>query len=509
MSESLALQLQGITKRFGSLIANDAVSLSVKQGEVLALLGENGAGKSTLVSILFGHYVADAGHIHVYGQPLPPGRPDAALAAGVGMVHQHFTLADNMSVLDNVMVGTQSLWRLASGRAKARARLVELGQRFGLGVNPDARVGTLSVGEKQRVEILKALYRGARILILDEPTAVLTPQEVDGLFATLRGFVAEGMAVIFISHKLDEVMAVSHRVAVLRQGKLVAERDTGSTNAAELAELMVGRKVVMPRAQSAEPRAQAAPVVTLSQVSVRDERGGAPLLDSADLTVHTHEIVAIAGVAGNGQQALVSVLNGLRQPDDGTVRLGPEHTAAPRTPAGMTAAGVGRIPEDRHHEGMIGDSPLWENAIIEDLRDKRFARWGMVRAGAARAYARDLGQQFDVRAASLDVRTRSLSGGNMQKLILGRTLARKPRLIVADQPTWGLDIGAVAYVREQLLAARERGAGILLVSEDLEEIFALADRIAVMCGGKIIAVKPVSEWTPASVGLAMTGTVPA
>lgn len=509
MIDTSALQLEGITKRFGQLTANDDISLRVKQGEVLALLGENGAGKSTLVSILFGHYVADAGHITVFGKPLPPGRPDAALAAGVGMVHQHFTLADNMSVLDNVMVGTQSLWRLKSARSQAKQRLVELGQRFGLAVDPDANVGTLSVGEKQRVEILKALYRGARILILDEPTAVLTPQEVDALFATLRGFVAEGLAIIFISHKLDEVMAVSHRVAVLRQGKLVAERETAATNPAELAELMVGRKVLMPRAQRASPQEQVTPVVALSRVTVNNPHGGAPLLDRADLTVHTHEIVAIAGVAGNGQQALVSVLNGMSQPNEGTILLGAQGTAVPRTPAGMTAAGVGRIPEDRHHEGMIGDSPLWENAIIEDLRDPRFVRWGIVRSQAGREYARELSQKFDVRAASLDVRTRSLSGGNMQKLILGRTLARQPSLIVADQPTWGLDIGAVAYVREQLLAARERGAGILLVSEDLEEIFALADRIAVMCGGKIIAVKPVAQWTPATVGLAMTGTVPA
>jgi simple sugar transport system ATP-binding protein len=502
----LALQLAGITKRFGSLTANDDISLTLRQGEVLALLGENGAGKSTLVSILFGHYVADAGSIEVFGLSLPAGRPDAALAAGVGMVHQHFTLADNLTVLDNIMVGTESLWKLASGRGKARQRLVELGQRFGLGVDPDARVGTLSVGEKQRVEILKALYRGARILILDEPTAVLTPQEVQDLFATLRGFVDEGLAVIFISHKLDEVMAVSSRVAVLRQGKLVAERETASTSPAELAELMVGRKVVMPHAEAVAAAEQAAPVVTLSQVTVRDGRDGATRLDSLDLVIHKHEIVAIAGVAGNGQQALVSVLTGLRQPTDGTIRLGPEHAVAPTTPAGWTAAHVGRIPEDRHGEGVIGDSPLWENAIVEDLKDPRFARWGLIRARAGRGYAQALAKQFDVRAASLDVRTRSLSGGNMQKLILGRTLAREPRFIVADQPTWGLDIGAVAYVREQLLAARTRGAGVLLVSEDLEEIFALADRIAVLCGGKLIAVKPVSEWTPATVGLAMTGT---
>ncbi|MDQ8030373.1 MAG: ABC transporter ATP-binding protein [Bordetella sp.] len=502
---ALALRLTGVTKRFGSLTANDDISLSLRAGEVLALLGENGAGKSTLVSILFGHYVADAGRIDVFGQPLPPGRPDAALAAGIGMVHQHFTLADNMTVLDNVMVGTEPLWKFASARKRAREKLVALGQRFGLAINPDARVGTLSVGEKQRVEILKALYRGARVLILDEPTAVLTPQESQALFATLRGFVADGLAVIFISHKLDEVMAVSQRVAVLRQGKLVAERDTAATSAAELAELMVGRKVVMPHAQPVPAREQVAPVLRLSQVTVRDNAAAVPQLDALDLTVHEHEIVAIAGVAGNGQQALVSVLTGLRHPADGTIRLGPESAAAPATPAGWTAAGVGRIPEDRHHEGVLGDSPLWENAIVEDLDDPRFARFGVIRAREAQAYARDLATRYDVRAASLSVRTRSLSGGNMQKLILGRALTREPRLIVADQPTWGLDIGAVAYVREQLLAARARGAGILLVSEDLEEIFALADRIAVLCAGKLVADKPVDQWTPATVGLAMTG----
>ena len=334
----LALRLTGITKRFGSLTANDDISLTLGQGEVLALLGENGAGKSTLVSILFGHYVADAGAIEVFGQPLPPGRPDAALAAGVGMVHQHFTLADNLTVLDNIMVGTESLWKLASGRRPGPPQAGRAGPALRPGVDPDARVGTLSVGEKQRVEILKALYRGARVLILDEPTAVLTPQEVDGLFATLRGFVDEGLAVIFISHKLDEVMAVSRRVAVLRQGRLVAERETAATTPAELAELMVGRKVAMPHAEAVAAAEQAAPVIALSQVTVRD-RDGATRLDSLDLTVHRHEIVAIAGVAGNGQQALVSVLTGLRQPSDGAIRLGPGAPPRPaRPPAGPPRA---------------------------------------------------------------------------------------------------------------------------------------------------------------------------
>ena len=418
------------------------------------------------------------------------------------MVHQHFTLADNLTVLDNIMVGTESLWKLASGRRLARRKLVELGQRFGLGVDPDARVGTLSVGEKQRVEILKALYRGARVLILDEPTAVLTPQEVDGLFATLRGFVDEGLAVIFISHKLDEVMAVSRRVAVLRQGRLVAERDTAATTPAELAELMVGRKVAMPHAEAVAAAEQAAPVIALSQVTVRD-RDGATRLDSLDLTVHRHEIVAIAGVAGNGQQALVSVLTGLRQPSDGAIRLGPER--APRTPAGWTAARVGRIPEDRHGEGMIGDSPLWENAIVEDLNDPRFARWGMIRARAGRLRA---GAGQAVRRA---------------RRLAGRTHPQPVRRQYAEAdpgphagPRAGLHRGRPAHLgpghRRRGLCARtaaggrRRGAGVLLVSEDLEEIFALADRIAVLCGGKLVDVKPVAQWTPASVGLAMTGT---
>lgn len=500
-----ALRLTGITKRFATFTANDAISLTLGQGEVLALLGENGAGKSTLVSILFGHYMADEGTIEAFGQHLPAGRPDAALAAGIGMVHQHFAIADNLSVLDNITVGTEPLWRLRSARKQARERVQALGQRFGLQIDVDARAGDLSIGEKQRVEILKALYRGARILILDEPTSVLTPQEVEQLFTTLRVFVAEGLSVIFISHKLDEVMAISNRIAVLRRGKLVAQRSVVETSAPELAELMVGRKVDMPQVDATTRSTQDAPVVTLSQVTVSDPRGGNPLLDSLDLTVRRHEIVAVAGISGNGQQALVSVLTGMREIDDGTIRLGTEHRLAPRNPAGWTAARVGRIPEDRHHEGMVADNLLWENAVAEDLHDPRFARFGLMRANAARTYARQLVERFDVRAASLEVRAGSLSGGNMQKLILGRTLAREPDLIVADQPTWGLDVGAVAYVRAQLLAARERGAGILLVSEDLDEVLALADRVAVLCAGRLVAIAPTPSWTRSTIGLAMTG----
>jgi simple sugar transport system ATP-binding protein len=439
------LQLQGITKRFGALVANNDISLALERGEVLALLGENGAGKSTLVSILFGHYVADAGQILVDGQPLPPGDPAAALAAGIGMVHQHFTLADNLSVLDNVMLGTESLWQPFSRRKAARAALAQTAQRFGLQVNPEARIADLSVGERQRVEIIKALMPfgrkvGARILILDEPTAVLTPQESESLFETLGQLVAQGLSIIFISHKLDEVLRVSHRIAVLRAGQLVAQLPAAGASKGQLAQAMVGREVQR-LSKPVRPVVQAAPpVCSLQGVTVRGH-GAWPQLDDVNLQLQPGEVVAIAGV---------------------------------------------------------------------------------VRRDAALAYAQGLVQHFDVRGlddAGLYTRTRALSGGNMQKLILGRALtapvvadapgdvaAKVPPLIVANQPTWGLDIGAVAYVHQQLLNACAAGAALLLISEDLDEIFALADRIAVMHHGRLSAARPAADWSLADIGLAMAGS---
>ncbi len=497
---SPVLRLTGITKQFGPLVANDGISLELYRGEVLALLGENGAGKSTLVSILFGHYVPDEGTIEAFGQPLPPGDPAAALAAGIGMVHQHFTLADNLSVLDNVMLGTEPLWRPSSQRAQARARLIATGERFGLRVNPDARVGRLSVGEKQRVEILKALYRDARVLILDEPTAVLTPSESESLFATLKQLVAEGLSLIFISHKLPEVLRVSDRVAVLRAGKLVACLPAAAADRASLAELMVGREVPRP---TAEPHVPGAVACDIAGLTVRDE------LAAVSLTLRTGEITAIAGVSGNGQQALADVLSGLRAPDAGRVVVAGRVLAA--DPHAWIAAGVARIPEDRQAAGVIGDLPLWENAIAEHYRT-RFARKGVVRRRAARRFARQLIDRFDVRAGGgVDTPTRSLSGGNMQKLILGRALAgdarvgSAPLLIVANQPTWGLDIGAVAFVHQQLLDACARGAAVLLISDDLDEIFALADRIAVMHAGRLTGARATKEWNLSAIGLAMAG----
>ncbi|MBK6865131.1 MAG: ABC transporter ATP-binding protein [Ideonella sp.] len=501
------LRLVGITKRFGGLVANDAIDLDLARGEVLALLGENGAGKSTLVSILFGHYVADEGTIEANGRPLPAGNPKAALAAGIGMVHQHFTLADNLSVLDNVMLGTEPLWQPFSRRREARRRLVETGQRFGLGVDPDALVARLSVGERQRVEILKALVRGAKILILDEPTAVLTPQESESLFATLAQLVADGLSVIFISHKLDEVLRVSDRIAVLRAGKLVATLPAAGADKAMLAELMVGRAVA-PAVR--HPRPPGDVVCALRGVTLGE--GGVAELQDLSLDLRAGEVVAIAGVAGNGQEALAALLCGLRAPDAGTLTVG--GAALPAEPRAWVRAGVARIPEDRHAVGVVGDLPLWENAILERHATPAFARLGVIRRAAAQRHAATLVERYDVRgteAAGLATPTRALSGGNMQKLILGRTLmgdparSAPPTLIVANQPTWGLDIGAVAYVHQQLLDACAAGSAVLLISEDLDEIFALADRIAVIHHGRLSAARPAAEWTMAAIGLAMTG----
>jgi general nucleoside transport system ATP-binding protein len=498
-----ALRLQGISKRFGALVANDGISLELAPGEVLALLGENGAGKSTLVSILFGHYVADEGQIEVFGQVLPPGQPKAALAAGVGMVHQHFTLAENLSVLDNVMLGTEPLWQPFSRRAAARAKLLGAAQRFGLQVDADALIASLSVGERQRVEILKALFRGARILILDEPTAVLTPQESESLFATLAQMVAQGLAVIFISHKLDEVLRVSHRIAVLRAGKLVAVLPAVSATKQGLAEAMVGRSVAPARKLS---RAPGAVVCELRGATVRG-KGARPLLDGIDLTLHAGEVLAIAGVAGNGQHTLAAVLCGERGLDAGSLHVG--GVVLPPRPAAWVAAGVARIPEDRHAVGVVGDMVLWENAVLEGYKSRSFAQLGVMKRRAAMAHARSIIERFDVRgteSAGLHTVTRALSGGNMQKLILGRALSNgTPKLIVANQPTWGLDIGAVAYVHQQLLDACAAGAALLLISEDLDEIFALADRIAVMHQGRLGAARPAAQWTLTEIGLAMSG----
>ena len=501
------LRLQGITKRFGALLANDDISLTLQAGEVLALLGENGAGKSTLMAILFGHYLADAGQVEVFGRPLPPGDTRAALAAGVGMVHQHFTLAENLTVLDNVMLGTESLASPITRRAQAAARLRQVAQGAGLVVDARATVAALSVGERQRVEILKALYRGARVLVLDEPTAVLTPQESSSLFDTLRQLVAQGMAVVFISHKLDEVMAISHRVQVLRGGKTVAQARTADTSKAELARWMVGQSLLRLQRETRPPRITApgsAPRLALRQVSAQGDRVH---LQDVSFSIAAGEMLGIAGVSGNGQGLLAELLCGVANASAGSVLLDGQPLA--RQAQAVVAQGVARVPEDRQAVGVVGDLPVWQNLCAEALHTPTLSRWGWVRRGAALAYARQVMAAFDLRGASPTRRTRALSGGNVQKLILGRVLQRAdgctPRLIVAHQPTWGLDVGAVNFVHGRLRAARDAGAAVLLISDDLDEIELLADRIAVICHGRLGAARPAEGWTREQLGLAMAG----
>ena len=495
-----ALRISGITKRFGSLVANDAISLELGLGEVVALLGENGAGKTTLMNILFGHYVADEGTVEAFGKMLPPGDPRAALAAGIGMVHQHFTLADNMSVLENIVLGTQSPWSLRLDRAQARSRIRELSRDFGLAVEPDRQVAALSVGERQRVEILKALYRDARILILDEPTAVLTPGETDALFATLKMLVAKGLSIIFISHKLHEVMAVSDRVLVLRAGRIAGERTTRDTTRQELAALMVGEEVQAP---AVAPVSRGWALLTLDNVSTAP-LGGGSRLDGVSLALHEGVITGLAGVSGNGQAALAALLAGTAVPADGVMMINAEAIAnwSPRT---ALAKGVARIPEDRHAVGTIADMSVTENVISERYRSERFSSSGLVNWKAARGFAETLIRDYDVKCPSPDTRIRLLSGGNIQKLILGRALDPEPTIILANQPTRGLDVGAVAYVHGRLLEARARGAAILLISEDLDEIMALSDEVRVMFRGRISAPSQRGERSIRELGELMAG----
>jgi simple sugar transport system ATP-binding protein len=495
----VVLRLGGITKRFAALLANDSISIELRRGEIIALLGENGAGKTTLMNILFGHYVADSGTIEAFGRPLPAGEPRAAISAGIGMVHQHFALADNLTVLENIVLGTESLWSLRSNYASAVLRIKNLSASFGLRIDPFAAVGTLSVGERQRVEILKALYRNARILILDEPTAVLTPQESKALFATLKSLLAGGLSIIFISHKLYEVMEVSQRIYVLRAGRLVAERRSDKTTREELAELMVGRNIPEPKLQAQKPGPVMAELIDLSLIA-----DGKLLLDRVSLQLKSGQILGLAGVAGNGQGALADLLAGLIAPSRGTLRIAGGNF--PRlTPRAAVRLRIARIPEDRHTQGLIGDMSVTENVIAERYRDKAFTRYGFLDWTAARNFAAVIIRDFEVKCPSPSSPVRLLSGGNMQKLILGRAFAEQPRMIIASQPSRGLDVGAVAYVHERLLAARSAGAAILLISEDLDEIISLSDQIAVAYRGRISLPIPRALVTIRELGLMMAG----
>jgi len=491
------VEMHDIFKHFGDVVANDHVNFDLKRGEIHALLGENGAGKTTLMRILYGLYRADAGEIIVAGESTTIHSPKDAIQRGIGMVTQHFALVPPLSVAENVVLGFTESFRL--NRAEIEERVAQAVKRFGMELDPAALVRHLSVGQKQRVEILKALYRNAQVLILDEPTAVLIPQEVEALFETLKHLCADGLSVIFISHKLDEVMSISDRVTVLRDGHVVGTVQTAKTSQAQLARMMVGRETFGVTRQ--EESEKGAPVLELDDLCAKDDQG-LPALKNVNLTIKQGEILGIAGVGGNGQTELAEVLSGLRKPTRGEILLDAEDLCG-ATPSAFSKAGLGRIPEDRH-KGVVGELSVAENLALEHLHE--FIANGTLDRQAIQQHAQMLIEDFQIKARPTD-RTRTLSGGNMQKVLLARVLAREPKVVLAPQPTRGLDVGATEYVRTQLLQQRERGAGVLLISEDLDEILALSDRIAVMYEGEIVGVLPAQEADVERLGLMMSGAV--
>ncbi|MGH2428554.1 MAG: ABC transporter ATP-binding protein [Candidatus Limnocylindria bacterium] len=491
-----ALELRGITKRFGDLVANDAIDFDIRGGEVHALLGENGAGKTTVMRIAYGLTQADAGEILVGGRPLAVRSPRDAITAGIGMVTQHFALVRPMTVAENLALGRSGGLRLDRGEARRRA--ARASERFGIRVDPAARVEDLSVGQQQRVEILKARSRDCRILILDEPTAVLVPGEVEALFATLRSLVAGGLSVVFISHKLGEVRAISDRVSVLRRGELIGTVD-GGTDERELARMMVGRPTFGVERPTDAPGPSGEPMLRIRGLHVAGPHGLSALSD-VSLDVRGGEVLGVAGVSGNGQSELVEVLSGMRRPTAGSVSVGDVELAGV-DPGRMTAARVGRIPEDRH-ASLVGDLSVAYNLVLEHLDE--FRRDGRIDERRIHDHAADLIARFDIRARP-DDRVATLSGGNIQKVLLARVLSRDPRVLVVSQPTRGLDVGATEYVRSQLLARRRDGAAILLVSEDLDELLALADRLIVVYEGRIVGEMAGADADLERLGMLMAG----
>ncbi len=492
--ETYAVEMRGITKRFGPVVANNAVDFRLGERQIHALLGENGAGKSTLSKILYGLYQPDEGEIDVFGERVHFTSPADAIVRGIGMVTQHFSLVPTFTVVENVILGLDSGLKL--DRRTASEHISEIAARYGLRVDPAAVVRDLAVGEQQRVEILKALYRNCRVLILDEPTAVLTPQESDALFTELKILVAQGLSIIFISHKLEEVIDHCDAVTVLRDGKVIATEPVPGTSAAKLARQMIGREMSTP---SREAALRGDPVLRVTGLTLKDNRGVA-LLRDIDLTIHAAEIVGLAGVAGNGQRELSEVLGGLQRATSGQIEVnGRDLTHA--SIVQIAKAGVGRIPEDRL-QGIVGHMTVAMNLALEHLGE--FTRFGMLDRRAIQDHAEKLIGAYQIKARPDDL-ARRLSGGNIQKIILARTLSRNPSLIVAAQPTRGLDVGATEYVHERLRDQRKRGAAILLVSEDLDEVLKLSDRVIVMHAGQIMGDLPVEEATIDRLGMLMGG----
>ena len=503
MNESapLAVELRGITKRFPGVVANQDIELRVRRGEVHAIVGENGAGKSTLMKTLYGMHRPDEGEILLDGRAVTFRSPSDAIAAGVGMVHQHFMLADNFTVLENVVLGSEPTRGIRLDRAEARRRIRQISDSYALGLDPDALVEDLGVGDRQRVEIAKVLYRGARTLILDEPTAVLVPQEVDELFGNLAELKREGLTVIFISHKLDEVRKVADSITVIRRGTTVGTADPATTTVTQLAEMMVGAELPTPATRSSTVRDT--PVLVLSGLTVATVEDR-PVVDDVSFTVHEGEVVGIAGVEGNGQAELVDAIMGLRRVSVGTIALGDEDVTTWSTRR-RREGGIGFIPEDRHRQGMLLDAPLWENRILGHQTRPPAGTGALIDRRASRADTARIMQEYDVRAPGPDTLAVALSGGNQQKLIVGREMSAAPRVLVAAHPTRGVDVGAQSVIWELLKDARAEGMGIVLVSADLDELIGLSDTLRVMLRGRVVATLDPARLTPEELGSHMTG----
>ena len=499
-AEELVLEMRKVRKEFPGIVANDDVDLDVRKGEVHALLGENGAGKSTLMNILYGLYKADAGEIRVNGRPVTFVSAKDAIRAGIGMVHQHFMLIPVMTVTENIVLGIEPHRGPFMNMDEARERVQEISTRFGLAVNPRARVENISVGQQQRVEILKALYRGAEILILDEPTAVLTPQEAFELFGIIRSLQADGKSIIFISHKLHEVLEVADRITVLRRGKRVDTVSKEGATEESLARMMVGREVLLRVDKT--PARPSDIVLQVEELQVFDDRG-LEKVRGVSFQVRSGEIVGIAGVDGNGQTELIDAITGLQKIEHGTVNVaGRDHRHA--TAREMLDAGVGHIPEDRQRRGLVLEFSIAENIALHDYAKPPDAKWGWLFPWRLVERARALIREFDVRGGGPLTRAGGLSGGNQQKVVAAREIARDPKVLIAAQPTRGLDVGAIEYLHRRLVAEREEGRAILLVSLELDEILSLSDRILVIYEGEIVG-EHTGEVSEQQIGLEMLG----
>jgi len=498
-----ALELRGIDKRFGAVHANRDIHLRVARGSVHGLIGENGAGKSTLMNIVYGFHRADRGEIFVGGRKVDLHRPHDAIAVGIGMVHQHFMLVENFTVLENLILGAERGRGLAGGLARARADLAAFGRDYGLEVPPDALVGELPVGLQQRVEILKALHRGAEILILDEPTAVLTPQEADQLFRMLARLRAQGKTVILVTHKLREIMAVTDRVTVMRQGAVVAEAKTNETSLAELAEKMVGRAVSLQVRKG--PAAPGAPLLSVRELEVRDDRG-VPRVRGVSFEVRAGEIVGLAGVSGNGQSELLEALAGTRPPSRGEIILRGTPLVAGRVgPRERRRLGLAHVPEDRLRQGVVPAFSAQDNAILGYQDRADYNRGWLVSRRGILAGCEQMMAMFDIRPSDPRQRLAAFSGGNQQKLVIAREVGADPAVLLVGQPTRGVDIGAIEFIHRRLVALRDAGKALLLVSVELDEILGLADRILVMNGGEIVGEVAPAEATEERLGLMMAG----